>query len=248
MPELLETSALWAGYGDLDVVRDVDLAVHQGQCVGLIGPNGHGKTTLLHAISGLIRPSSGSISFDGSDVTRVPAYRRARRGLVHIPQGDLLFGELTVEDNLLAAAQGEQWRRRTELLSSAYALFPILDERRGQLAGTMSGGQRRMLAIARGLMMRAELILVDEPSLGLAPRVVSDVYGALRELLASGIALLIVEENPDRLRELVDETFLLEAGTIVKRGSFEEILADEQLVKTYFGAGTSDSPASTPAP
>ena len=234
---LLEVGRLWAGYGQLEVVRDVDLTIEDGQCVGLIGPNGHGKTTLLHAITGLIRPWAGTVAFDGHDITNVPAYRRARLGLVHIPQGDLLFGDLSVQDNLLSAAQAEQWRRRAELLAEAFALFPILDERRSQIASTLSGGQRRMLAIARGLMMQARLVLVDEPSLGLAPRVVADVYEALRALSTSGVSVLIVEENPQRLRGLVDETSLMEAGTIVKHGPFDEILKDEQLVRTYLGMG-----------
>jgi branched-chain amino acid transport system ATP-binding protein len=235
---LLHIDDLWAGYGSTEVVRGVSLDVAEGECVGIVGPNGHGKTTLLHATAGLLRPWAGSVWFDGDEVTDDAVFRRSRAGLVHIPQGDLLFGELSVEDNLLAAAQGMQWRRRGELLRDVFSVFPILEERRRQTAGTMSGGQRRMLAIGRGLMMRTRLMLVDEPSLGLAPRVVADVYSAVRALLERGVALVVVEENPQRLRGLAASSYLIEAGVVVKHGSLDQVLADEQLAQTYLGVGS----------
>jgi branched-chain amino acid transport system ATP-binding protein len=240
---LLQVDGLSAGYDQTEVVRDVSLEVREGQYVGLIGPNGHGKTTLLRAIMGLQKPWTGRVRFAGEDVAGEATHRLARAGLVHVPQGDLLFGDMTVRDNLLAAAQGDRWARRGELLRSVHEVFPILDERRDQLAGTMSGGQRRMLAIARGLMMQPRLLVLDEPSLGLAPKVVADVYVNLEGLVRQNVTVLIVEENPQRLRTLATHVYLLEAGRIMRHGSLDEVLRDEQLLKTYLGTGAAPATA-----
>lgn len=238
---LLDVEDLSVGYGRSQIVHDMSLNVRSGACVGLIGPNGHGKTTFLRAATGLLRPWSGSVRFAGRDVTGWPSFRIARLGAVHVPQGDLLFSDMTVLDNLLAAAQGDRWSRRRDLLEEVTSTFPILGERRGQMAGTLSGGERRMLALARGLMLDAKLIILDEPSLGLAPKLVADLYGSMRRLVEQGVSLLIVEEKPDRLRDLAHEVYLMEAGRLVQRGSLASILADAQLLRTYLGTGVRES-------
>jgi branched-chain amino acid transport system ATP-binding protein len=233
---LLAAEGVSAGYGRTRIVADVSLRIEEGQCVGLIGPNGHGKTTLLRALTGGIRPWAGSVTFSGRDVTRWRPYQHARAGIAHVPQGDLLFDDLTVRDNLLATIHRRQlWRRREELLRRVYEMFPRLGERHSQLAATLSGGERRMLAIGRALMMEMRLLMIDEPSLGLAPRVVESLYETVRGIASEGISLVVVEENPRRLAQLADVVYLLDTGRIVSVGPAETLLGDPQLLETYLG-------------
>ena len=225
-----------AAYGETRVLEGVDLTVRAGELVVVIGPNGHGKTTLLRTISGLVAPTSGQIVFDGARIDGEHPERIAMRGLIHIPQGDLPFADMTVEENLLLGAfPAEAWRGRTERLERVYAIFPPLAERRSHRARTLSGGERRMLALGRGLMRDAKLLMVDEPSLGLAPVIVNEVYRHIEQIVASGMTLLLVEENFSHVQTFDARVLLLETGRVVREGSVGDLLADEIVMATYLG-------------
>jgi branched-chain amino acid transport system ATP-binding protein len=233
---VLDVRGLSAGYGETTVIRGLDLEVHPGEAVVLIGPNGHGKTTLLRTISGLIQPSAGEIRLDGVRVDRRRAEELGGLGLVHIPQGDHLFPELTVEENLLMGAfPRASWGQRREALAQAYELFPQLREGRKQRARTLSGGERRQVALARGLMREARLLLIDEPSLGLAPILIEAVYAAVHRVAESGTTILLVEENFTYIGEIADRVCVLEMGRIVRSGSLDELLADRTIAESYLG-------------
>jgi len=233
---VLEVRGLSAGYGQTPVLEGVDLTVGDGEFVVVIGPNGHGKTTLLRTISGLVAASAGEIVFDGERIDGERADRIAMRGLVHIPQGDLPFPDMTVEENLaLGAFAGDAWRGRSERLDRVFGIFPALAERRSHRARTLSGGERRMLALGRGLMREAKLLMIDEPSLGLAPVIVNEVYRHVEGIVASGVTLLLVEENFSHVRTFDARVLLLESGRIVREGSVAELLEDEIVMATYLG-------------
>lgn len=232
----LSVTGLRAGYGGSEVLHGVSLEVREGEAVAILGPNGHGKTTLLRAISGLLRPAAGRVDLDGSDVAGWAAERVAAKGLIHVPQGDLPFAEMTVLENLLVGAYlPDAWSRRREGLDRVFALFPRLAERRPQLARSLSGGERRMLAIGRGLMGAAGLLMVDEPSLGLAPLVIQEVYASLREVKRGGTTILLCDENADALEGLADRAYLLESGSWVREGPLSELLKDRALLSAYLG-------------
>jgi branched-chain amino acid transport system ATP-binding protein len=233
---LLEVRDLRAGYGQTRVLEGVNLSVREGDLVVVIGPNGHGKTTLLRAISGLVPPSAGEVKFDGRRIDGEHPERIAMRGLVHIPQGDLPFADMTVEENLLLGAfTRDAWRSRAERLERVYAIFPPLAERRSNRAGTLSGGERRMLALGRGLMREARLLMVDEPSLGLAPVIVNEVYRHIEQIISSGMTLLLVEENFSHVQTFEAHVLLLESGRVIREGSVGDLLADEIVMSTYLG-------------
>jgi branched-chain amino acid transport system ATP-binding protein len=233
---LLQVEHIHAGYGESEVLRGISLSVNPGEAVVILGPNGHGKTTLLRTISGLIRARSGAVSFDGQPLTGRAPEVIVGHGLIHIPQGDLLFQEMTVLENLLMGAyQSSAWRRRRERLQQVFALFPRLEERQKQLARTLSGGERRMLALGRGLMSDAKLLMVDEPSLGLAPVIIEQLYRQMAEIKAGGIPILLVEESAKHVEGLADRLYLLENGQIIREGQAHELLADEALVEAYLG-------------
>ena len=233
---LLEVRDLRAGYGQTRVLEGVNLSVREGDLVVVIGPNGHGKTTLLRTISGLVQPSAGEVTFDGRRIDGEHPERIAMRGLAHIPQGDLPFADMTVEENLvLGAFTRDAWRSRAERLERVYAIFPPLAERRSNRAGTLSGGERRMLALGRGLMREARLLMVDEPSLGLAPVIVNEVYRHIERIIASGMTLLLVEENFSHVQTFEAHVLLLESGRVIREGSVGDLLADEIVMATYLG-------------
>jgi branched-chain amino acid transport system ATP-binding protein len=233
---MLEVRNLRAAYGETRVLEGVDLSVRSGELVVVIGPNGHGKTTLLRTISGLIPATGGEITFDGERIDGVRPERIAMRGLVHIPQGDLPFVDMSVEENLaLGAFPREAWRSRREQLERVYAIFPPLAERRTHRARTLSGGERRMLALGRGLMREAKLLMVDEPSLGLAPVIVNEVYRHIEQIVATGMTLLLVEENFSHVQTFDARVLLLESGRVVREGSVADLLADEIVLATYLG-------------
>ncbi len=216
---LLELDHVAAAYGPYRALFDVSLSVAEGAAVALVGANGAGKSTVARVVSGLVRPTAGTVRFDGLDVTRWPAWRIARLGLTHAPEGRAVFATLTVEENLrlgLRAAVGR--RRREAALRRALAAFPRLEERRRQLAGTLSGGEQRMLALARILAAPTRLVVVDEPTMGLAPTVVAEVLEALRAVRAAGSALLVVEQHLGRTLELADEAVALSQGRVTYRG------------------------------
>jgi branched-chain amino acid transport system ATP-binding protein len=233
---MLEVRGLHAAYGQTRVLEGVDLTVRAGELVVVIGPNGHGKTTLLRTISGLVEPSAGEVTFDGERIDGERPERIAMLGLVHIPQGDLPFADMTVEENLLLGAfPREAWRGRAERLERVYGIFPPLSERRTNRAGTLSGGERRMLALGRGLMREAKLLMLDEPSLGLAPVIVNEVYRHIEQIVASGMTLLLVEENFSHVQTFDARVLLLESGRVVREGSVGDLLADEIVMATYLG-------------
>jgi branched-chain amino acid transport system ATP-binding protein len=236
-PAVLEVSGLAAGYGDTLVVRGVDLAVSQGTTAVVIGPNGHGKTTMLRAICGLIRPAAGEVRFLGERVDGRSAESLATMGLVHVMQGDGLFADMSVEENLLMGAfPGSSWKRRREALARVYDRFPIVRARRHNRARTLSGGERRLVALGRGLMREARLLLIDEPSLGLAPVMIETVYEAVRDLRASSsTSILLVEENFSHIRGVADVVHVVEMGSIVRSGSLAELERDRVVMESYLG-------------
>lgn len=232
---MLEVRDLTAGYGAATVLRDVSISVPEGKFVVVTGPNGHGKTTLLRVLSGLLPVGGGEVEFLGERLNGRSAASIVARGLVHIPQGDLLFVDLSVEQNLFMGAYlKDAWKKRHERLKRVYELFPRLKERRAQQARTLSGGERRMLGIGRGLMSQARLLMVDEPALGLAPVLVQEVYATLDHIARSEATVLLVEETLANARDIADYVYLMDTGRIVHQGTMAEIGA-EALASTYLG-------------
>jgi branched-chain amino acid transport system ATP-binding protein len=246
---MLDLRAVDAGYGTFQALFGVDLEVNAGEAVGVIGPNGAGKTTLMRVISGLIRPRRGTIAMRGVDVLRTPAHRIVSLGIAHVPENRRLFPRLSVEDNLrMGAFMPEARARYAERLAFVFDLFPRLKERRGQLAGTMSGGEQQMCAIGRALMSDPKLLLLDEPSAGLAPVVVHQVFELVKRIRAGGLTVLIVEQNVQQVLRVVDRAYLLEAGTIRSSGTSSEMLADDSIRQVYLGVADpgAHSPAAQP--
>ncbi|HKV17086.1 MAG TPA: ABC transporter ATP-binding protein [Reyranella sp.] len=233
---MLELRKVDAGYGSFQALFGVDLDVKAGEAVGVVGPNGAGKTTLMRVISGLIRPRSGSIRMQGVDVLATPPHRIVSLGIAHVPENRRLFPGLTVEDNLrMGAFMPEARARHDQRLAFVFDLFPRLKERRHQLAGTMSGGEQQMCAIGRALMSDPKLLLLDEPSAGLAPVVVQQVFELVKRIRASGLTVLIVEQNVQQVLKVVDRAYLLEAGTIRASGSSADLLRSDTIKQAYLG-------------
>ncbi len=233
---MLRISDLHAGYGTSEVLHAVSLEVGQSEVVALLGPNGHGKTTLLRVISGLLRPTRGLVEFDGHDLVRLQSDEIVAVGVVHIPQGDLPFPAMSVTENLLMGAYvSNAWKARKEGLERVFGLFPRLAERKNQLARSLSGGERRMLALGRGMMAKARILLVDEPSLGLAPRIIEDVYGMIGEIGSAGLSILLVDENAQHIEGLANRVYVMEAGRIVLDGPAQNLIHDEALLSAYLG-------------
>jgi len=233
---MLELTSVRAGYGSFQALFDVSLEVRHGEAVGVIGPNGAGKTTLMRVISGLIRPTAGSIVIERVDLLATPPHRIVEVGIAHVPESRRLFPRMTVYENLLmgayAVAEPEKRRRSLDFV---FGLFPRLAERRPQLAGTLSGGERKMLAIGRALMGGPSLLLVDEPSLGLAPKLTEQVFDALRKLSDDGLTILLVEQNVTATLEMVDRAYVLEQGEIVLEGSAQKLTESEHVKDVYLG-------------
>lgn len=233
---ILSVQNLEAGYGLQKILKGVSLEVPPGQITGLLGPNGHGKTTLLRSISGLIKPSAGHIEFEGAAIAGRPAERIAALGLGHVPQGDLVFGRMSVQDNLLMGAYlPHAYAQRDKSFERVFSLFPRLRERLRQSASTLSGGERRMLSIGRGLMSCAKMLMIDEPSLGLAPMVIEDIYAAIRSLAGQGLPILLVEESVERVAETCQQVYLLDDGMIRWQGQAGELESSTDLISTYLG-------------
>jgi len=231
---MLELKAVDAGYGSFQALFGIDLEVKAGEAVGVIGPNGAGKTTLMRVISGLIRPSRGSITMQGADVLATPPHRIVSLGIAHVPENRRLFPRLTVDDNLKMGAfmKRAQYAERLEFV---FDLFPRMKERRGQMAGTMSGGEQQMCAIGRALMSNPKLLLLDEPSAGLAPVVVQQVFELVKRIRASGLTVLIVEQNVQQVLRAVDRAYLLEAGSIRASGTSEAMMSNDTIKQAYLG-------------
>ncbi len=233
---MLKVTDLHAGYGGSEVLHSVSLRVDEGEAVVILGPNGHGKTTLLRAISGLIRPTAGTVELDGKVISALPAEQIVAAGVIHIPQGDLIFPEMTVLENLLMGAyRSAAWQERHQKLEQVIQLFPTLGQRKSQLGRSLSGGERRMLALGRGLMGRARILMIDEPSLGLAPLIIGNLYATIKEINQSGLAVLLMDENADHIAGLANRVYLLESGVLVREGSAYDMLRDEALLAAYLG-------------
>jgi branched-chain amino acid transport system ATP-binding protein len=232
---MLEVRALESHYGRIPALKGIDLALRAGELVALVGANGAGKTTLLRAISGVQRVSGGTVRFDGADITRAAPERRVRLGIAQVPEGRQVFAPLTVEDNLRLGGYTRSASESAEMLERAYAMFPVLRERRRALAGTLSGGQQQMLAIARALMARPRLLLLDEPSMGLAPRLVEEIFLHVRSLRSADRAIFLVDQNARAALRIADRGYVLETGRIVLAGSGAELLANERVQAAYLG-------------
>lgn len=232
----LAIDGLVTGYDRRNVLTGITLSVPKGALVTVVGPNGHGKSTLLRAISGLLPTRKGSIRLFGRPLAGLAPHAVAAAGVVHVPQGDLLFPQMSVHENLLMGAYLESDRAViARRLEEVQALLPRLAERRGQLASSLSGGERRMVGIGRGLMMGGQVMLIDEPSLGLAPIIIEQVYEVLARLKATGRTVLLVEENPARVADLTDEIHLLDNGRLVWSGPPHVLLQRDELLETYLG-------------
>jgi len=229
---MLQVRGLSVAYGDLPALRDVSFDVRAGELITMIGPNGAGKTTTLKAVLGLLPCRAGTMTFQGQPLHDQPPHRRVRLGLTLVPEGRHIFPRMTVQENLeLGAARGR--RAPVAGLEWSFGLFPILAERRKQLAGTLSGGQQQMLAIGRALMSNPQLLMLDEPSLGLAPLVVDQLYDKIGALKAEGLTILLVEQQVYGALELADRAYVLETGRIVREGNRADLLADDYIQKTY---------------
>ena len=233
---MLELKSVDAGYGGFQALFGINLDVKAGEAVGVIGPNGAGKTTLMRVISGLIRPINGSIRMENTDVVAAPAHRIVGLGIAHVPENRRLFPRLSVDDNLKMGAFIHDARGKyAERLKLVFDLFPRLKERRSQMAGTMSGGEQQMCAIGRALMSNPKLLLLDEPSAGLAPLVVQQVFDLVKRIRSSGLTVLIVEQNVQQVLKVVDRAYLLEAGTIRASGTSAQMLATDTVKQAYLG-------------
>ncbi len=232
---MLTLTDLTAGYGALQILQGMTMQVDKGEIVALLGANGAGKTTTLRVISGLVPARGGSVTFDGQDVTNMRSDKRVAMGLVQVAEGRELFGTLTVEENLAMGAWTANKNERREALDQVYELFPILAERKSQNAETMSGGQQQMLAIGRGLMARPKLLMLDEPSIGLAPKLVSQVLEAVGKIRDSGVTVLIVEQNAAATLAISDRAYVIENGEIAFEGKGVHLLDDERVRQAYLG-------------
>lgn len=237
MPEpILALSGVSAAYGSVKAIQELEIIIGEGEAVGLLGANGAGKSTTLRAISGLVRPSAGSISFSGTQIAALPPYKIAGLGIAHVPEGRQVFPELTVQENLEMGAYVPRARAdRRQTLELVYGIFPRLAERRAQLAGTMSGGEQQMLAVGRGLMLKPRLLMLDEPSLGLAPVVTDATFEKIREIHKMGTAIFLVEQNVSRALSLVQRAYVLESGKVVMHGSSGELANNRQVQAAYLG-------------
>ncbi|MQA80670.1 MAG: ATP-binding cassette domain-containing protein [Streptosporangiales bacterium] len=235
MSPILEVTDLEVAYGKIKAVKGISFSVEEGQLVSLIGTNGAGKTTTLRTISGLLRPESGTVSFQGTRIDQVPAHLVVERGLAHVPEGRHIFPRMTVEENLLLGAYTRKGQNVSGDLTKVYELFPVLKERRRQQAGTFSGGEQQMLAIGRALMCDPTLLMLDEPSMGLSPIMMARIMDTLTELRERGTTILLVEQNAQAALELADYSHVLEIGTIVLSDTGRNLLGNAEVRKAYLG-------------
>ena len=241
--ELLQLEEICVSYGRIEVLRQVSLQVNEGEIVALLGANGAGKTTTLRAISGLVKPRQGDILFDGSSILALPAHRIVGQGIAQCPEGRKVFPTLTVEETLRLGAylhrNDKEWVEEGQ--EKVWELFPRLHERRFQLAGTLSGGEQQMLAIGRALMARPRLLLLDEPSLGLAPLLVQEIFRTIKAINAQGVAILLVEQNARLALKIAHRAYVLATGQVVVSGEAADLANDEKLRKAYLGAAPAQS-------
>ena len=231
---MLKVENLSVNYGHIEALKNVSVDVKKGQLCSIIGANGAGKSTLLKTISGLVKPVSGTIFFEGKPLPK-KAHKIVSEGIVHVPEGRKTFSGLTIEDNLLVGGTVADKSRLAANLEKQYQLFPILKERKNQFAGTLSGGEQQMLAVARGLMSEPKIILLDEPSMGLAPLIVNQIYNLIGQIRESGITVLLIEQNAKKALSICDYAYVLENGKIKLSGTGEELLASDEVRKAYLG-------------
>jgi len=236
---LLEIKDLKVSYGKIEAIKGVSLNVNQGEIVTLVGANGAGKTTLLKTISGILKPSAGVISFEGKDIQSIAPHNRVLAGVCQAPEGRGIFPGMTVLENLeMGKYSRPDWKKELrEDLDRVYTLFPRLKERQGQAGGTLSGGEQQMLSIGRALMSRPRLLLLDEPSMGLAPMFIQQIFKIIREIQAQGVSILLVEQNAAQALSCANRAYILETGNIVKEGAGKELLNDDSIKRAYLGTG-----------
>ena len=232
---MLKVTGLCAGYGDTEILRGIDIAAGPGEIIAVLGPNGAGKTTLNNVLSGILAPASGSIRFDGEDIAGAPAAELVARGLVHVPEGRRVFPNLSVLENLELGSYRRGRERRAENLERIVSIFPRLRERLPQNAGTLSGGEQQMLAIGRGLMAEPKLLILDEPSLGLAPVLVDLLFSLIQTINKDGLTILLVEQNVARSLEIASRAYVIEQGRIALSGSAAELARNEAVRRSYLG-------------
>ena len=233
---MLKVTDLEVCYGVIRAIKGISFEVNKGEVVALIGANGAGKTTTLHTITGLIAPKAGKIEFEGKDITRMPGHKIVFLGMAHVPEGRRVFADLTVLENLkLGAYTRKDKNEIAETLKKVYERFPRLEERKGQLAGTLSGGEQQMLAMGRALMSHPDIILMDEPSMGLSPIYVNEIFDIIQSISASGPTVLLVEQNAKKALSIADRAYVLETGTISLEGKADELMNDESVKKAYLG-------------
>lgn len=233
---MLEVRNIDVYYGDVQVIKDISFTVGQGEVVALIGANGAGKSTTLKTVSGLLRPKKGEILFEGRPIHDVKPYNLIELGIAHVPEGRRLFPDMSVEENLdMGSLKGEAKERREETKEMVFILFPRLRERRRQHAGTLSGGEQQMVAVGRGLMSRPRLLMFDEPSLGLAPILVREIFDVISRIRSEGTTVLIVEQNVRQTLGIADRAYVLETGKVVMEGSGAELLGNEHVKTAYLG-------------
>lgn len=233
---MLEVKDLHVHYGVIEAIKGIDFEVNKGEVIALIGANGAGKTTILHTVSGLITPSSGTITFEGKDITKTPGYKIVPMGMAHVPEGRRVFQELSVLQNLKMGAYTRKDKKEIEdTLEMVYSRFPRLAERKSQLAGTLSGGEQQMLAMGRALMSHPSIILMDEPSMGLSPIFVNEIFDIIKEVSAGGTTVLLVEQNAKKALSIANRAYVLETGKIVLEGNAEELMNNDAIKKAYLG-------------
>jgi len=233
---MLKVTDLEVCYGVIRAIKGISFEVNKGEVVALIGANGAGKTTILHTITGLISAESGKIEYDGEDITKMPGHKIVSLGMAHVPEGRRVFAELTVLENLkLGAYTRKDKEEIAQTLEMVYKRFPRLEERKSQLAGTLSGGEQQMLAMGRALMSHPDIILMDEPSMGLSPIYVNEIFDIIREISESGTTVLLVEQNAKKALAIADRAYVLETGSIALEGNADDLLNDDSVKKAYLG-------------
>ena len=233
---MLEIKDLEVYYGVIQAIKGISFEVNKGEVIALIGANGAGKTTILHTITGLLSPKKGSVMYEGTDITKIPAHKIVSLGMAHVPEGRRVFADLSVYENLKMGAYTRKDKNEVEeTLERVYERFPRLKERKNQMAGTLSGGEQQMLAMGRALMSKPKIILMDEPSMGLSPILVNEIFDIIQEVAKSGTTVLLVEQNAKKAVSIADRAYVLETGKIVLEGKAEDLLNDDSIKKAYLG-------------
>ena len=233
---MLKVTDLQVYYGVIQALKGISFEVNEGEVIALIGANGAGKTTILHTVTGLINQKAGEIEFEGKDISHTPAYKIVAEGMAHVPEGRRVFAELSVYDNLMMGAYTRKDKKEiAETLAMVYKRFPRLEERKKQMAGTLSGGEQQMLAMGRALMSKPKIILMDEPSMGLSPIFVNEIFDIIKAVSASGTTVLLVEQNAKKALSIADRAYVLETGKIILEGDAKVLMNDQRVKKAYLG-------------